>query len=54
MYARGGEQLKTIHGWGPRVNGVRTENKRKKYIYVYILYILNNSDNRINNNDSNK
>lgn len=48
MYARGGEQLKTIHSWGPHVNGVRT---KKKYIYTYIL---NNSDNRINNNDSNK
>lgn len=48
MYARGGEQLKTIHGWGPHVNGVQTEKKKK------FIYILNNSDNRINNNDSNK
>lgn len=40
MYARGGEQLKTIHGWGPRVNGVQTENKIKKKIFIYIYLII--------------
>lgn len=37
MYARGGEQLKTIHSWGPYVNGVQTENKKKIYIYLIIV-----------------